>query len=88
MPTIRQVYLYEDRNLPKIGWLQGCIVCSTITSHTKIYEFKSQIPSIAKYEFHTYLCPTCSRIMKNETEKYNEYKQITNEMIFFKFGFY
>ena len=41
MPTIRQVYLYEDKKLPKCGWFQGCIMCSIITSKTVIYNFKS-----------------------------------------------
>ena len=41
MPTIRQVYLYEDKNLPKCGWFQGCILCSMVTSKTVFYDFKS-----------------------------------------------
>ena len=52
MPTVRQVYLYEDKNLPKCGWFQGCVVCSTITSKVQEYKFKSTINNLQHYEFY------------------------------------
>ncbi len=86
MPKLKQVYLYEDRNLPKCGWFHGCIICSTITSKNILYDFKTEVSSIAKYEFHTFLCPVCQRLIKNDENKFYEYKMITNEMIFQEFG--
>ena len=87
MPTLRQVYLSEDRNLPKCGWFHGCIMCSTITSKTKLYEFKTSVNSISKYEFYTFLCAPCQRLIKDNNKKLENYKMITNEMIFYQFGF-
>lgn len=86
MPKIKQVYLYEDRNLPKCGWFQGCIICGTITSKNILYDFKAEEPSNVKYEFHTFLCPICQRLIKNDENKLQEYKMITNEMIHQEFG--
>ncbi len=87
MPTIRQVYLYEDKDLPKCGWFQGCILCSTITSKTLFFDFKSDEKEKLKYEFYTYLCPPCQRKIKNDKKENENYKIITNDMIFYKFGF-
>ena len=86
MPTIRQVQLYEDRNLPKCGWFHGCILCSTITSKTKLYDFKNEESTVVKYEFHTFLCPICQKLIKNDEKKLQNYKTIANEMIYQEFG--
>jgi hypothetical protein len=85
MPSVRRVQLYEDRNLPKCGWFHGCILCSTITSKIKLYDFKTDLKS--KYEFYTFLCPPCHREIKNNDLVMHNYKMITNEMIFQEFGF-
>lgn len=88
MPTVRQVYLYEDKNLPKCGWFQGCVVCSTITSKVQEYKFKSTINNLQHYEFYSYLCPPCQRLIKSDKNELAKYKQIANEMIFFQLGLY
>ena len=87
MPTVRRVQLYEDRNLPKCGWFHGCILCSTITSKIKLYDFKTDVNSISQYEFYTFLCHPCQRQIKNDNLVMYNYKMITNEMIFQEFGF-
>ena len=87
MPTVREVQLYEDRNQPKCGWFHGCVLCSAITSKTTLYDFKTQIKSISKYEFYTFLCSPCQRQIKNDDLVMHNYKMITNEMIFQEFGF-
>lgn len=87
MPTVRRVQLYEDRNLPKCGWFHGCILCSTITSKIKLYDFKTDVNSNSQYEFYTFLCHPCQRQIKNDNLVMYNYKMITNEMIFQEFGF-
>lgn len=87
MPTLKRVQLYEDRNLPKIGWFHGCIMCGTITSKTKLYNYKPDINSSSNFEFHTYLCPPCDKLIKNNDLVMDNYIMITDEMIVQEFGF-
>lgn len=87
MPTIRIVQLYEDINLPKCGWFHGCIMCRTITSKIKLYDYKPDKNSCSNYEFHTYLCNPCQKLIKNDELLMDDYIMIANEMIFQEFGF-
>jgi hypothetical protein len=84
MTTIRQVYLYEDRNLPKCGWFHGCVMCSTITSKIQEYELKNAYPNTKNYEFYAFLCPQCQKLIKADINELENYKKIVNELIFYQ----
>ena len=32
MKIIKHIYIFKETHLPERGWLQGCYVCSQITS--------------------------------------------------------
>ena len=87
MPTVKKIFLYEDRDMPKDGWLHGCITCGTITSKTALVDFKyyRNDKNIA-CEIHTYLCDLCKYFIDNSKNKLIEFKDITDEMISYRFN--
>jgi len=78
MPVIKIVSLYAESHLPKKGWLQGCIMCEIITSHTRLAKVINK-PS-KTYEIHTYICPHCCRKL-NKEEYHTKYIKIIDNML-------
>ena len=70
MPVIKIVSLYAESHLPKKGWLQGCIMCEIITSHTRLAKV------INNFDF-SFLAETSSDKIKEE--KIKIYKEIINK---------
>ena len=60
-------YLYQNSNLPKIGWIQACFNCREFTSRTIL--FKTHKKNNILYEFHVHCCPRCKR----QNKKINHY---------------
>ena len=62
--VFEKVELYESSHMPKIGWIQSCIMCASFTSKTLLFDRTYYLNK--NYEFHTYLCKTCvGRISDN-----------------------
>lgn len=68
-------YIYKKSHLAKDGWLQLCLACNTITSHTKFYKKITCEPSVKAVNYYMYLCPYCSNEFDNSTEKQNKIKK-------------
>ena len=65
------IELYKETNLPKRGWIQGCMNCETKTS--RIFTFKKiEKPNIV-YIFNVYICKDCSRENILQDEKFIKY---------------
>ncbi len=78
MKVIRDIYIYKNINLPKLGWIQGCFICYAQTAHMIDDDYiKKQITT----KLHIYLCPLCQNIIQNYDEIYKEYKLYLNMYI-------
>jgi len=68
MNNLRHVYLFYETHLPEEGWFQGCYQCKMITSKTicykNIYAYNKTI------KFVVYICNTCKKLLKNDTENF------------------
>ena len=62
------MYIYKGTHLPRDGWLQGCFICTNITSKTEKYELSITVPNI---RFVLFCCPLCRNMRKksNKLEK-------------------
>mgnify|MGYP001327389323 CR=1 FL=1 len=67
MKILRNVYLFYDTHLPEKGWLQGCYHCDSITSRTINYKNVNYNDKTIK--FIVYICNTCKKKLKTDTEK-------------------
>lgn len=80
MPAIKRVYLYEETHLPEKGWLQGCIICGTITSKLSLFDTKINKKKETLYEIYTYICPKCLKNL-SDSECLKNYNDISNKLL-------
>ena len=80
MTTIKKLYIYEETHLPEIGWLQGCIVCGTITSHMRLFTVVNNDKLKKTYEIYSYLCPNCKKKLTDSEFKI-KYNLLCNNVI-------
>jgi hypothetical protein len=73
--------LHSDTNLPKHGWIQGCISCYQKTSKTTFY--KKIGDHKYNYTFNIYLCKECIKLDPLSDNKFLEIldKIINNEYL-------
>mgnify|MGYP001384779545 FL=1 len=69
------IEIYKDSHLPKKGWIQACVWCSSLTSKTMFYK---KIETTKKdYMLFIYYCKDCERykILENEdnVDKINDF---------------
>lgn len=67
MKIIKHIYIFKDTHLPERGWLQGCYVCSQITSRN--ITFKSIELEKKTNKFIVYLCPSCRCDLEKDDEQ-------------------
>ena len=59
-----ELQIYEETELPKKGWIQGCILCKMPTSKTQYY--KSKKVGDLDYHIFMHLCKDCVNYKKME----------------------
>lgn len=62
--TQEKYYFLPNSNLPKFGWLQSCVNCSTITSRITL------IKHAENTDYYVYLCNPCKRKNFYNTSKF------------------
>ena len=66
------IQLYNNSNLPKEGWIQGCFHCSLKTSLLIDIMTEKSYKHKKKYLFQCFLCKDCRRTFsRNDILYYN-----------------
>ena len=77
MKHFKTVYLYRDSSLPEHGWQHPCFLCYAITGNEVDYKMteKTDIFTRTKtvYNYVVYMCRTCEKKVKVDTELNNKY---------------
>ena len=75
----KEIQVCRDSHLQEKGWFQACFSCCTITSKTFVYSVITHKNYI--YEFNVYLCPCCSKRMKQDLMSFIKFSAICNRYI-------
>lgn len=68
------VYFYSRSNLPKNGWLQGCLVCRMVTGN---YYLENVLKVRNRtYNINTYLCNNCDKETHDSEKFLEEFEKI------------
>jgi len=62
------IEIHKDSHLPKKGWIQACVWCSSLTSKIKFY--KKVETSDKDYILFIYYCKDCEKFKILENEDY------------------
>ncbi len=74
MKILKKIYVYNEcKTLPKIGWFQACLLCTSITSGVMVFDTFEKNKKI--YEINVYVCSPCQKKLLVDKALKEEYKE-------------
>lgn len=68
------IYFFDKSHLPKRGWFQSCLMCSSITGSCYLEQVIKKDDK--KYNINCYLCDVCYKEMCDNEKFYRKYDDV------------